>query len=129
MKKIIFSILFLLLILAVGCDSKEKKIDQAASDAIDAVTGIGYIKTEQKAVRDIATSQAQELCRATLAAGDDLSSGPCLGRVAPDWIADVAHNPRQDVDNLPENQCADFGEGKVHHFVEVDENCNLIREN
>jgi hypothetical protein len=62
----------------------------------------------------------------------DLSNGPCLSDDNPnwnidDWVCDVAHSPRQDIDNLPENQCQEYREGKVHHFVEVDSNCELIR--
>ncbi|MDN5358343.1 MAG: hypothetical protein PWP76_186 [Candidatus Diapherotrites archaeon] len=63
----------------------------------------------------------------------DLSNGPCLSDIypdkwnVPDWVCDVAHSPRQPVDNLPENQCSAFRAGMAHHFVEVDENCNVIR--
>jgi len=62
----------------------------------------------------------------------DLSNGPCLSDNNPDWniedwVCDVAHSPRQDIDNLPENQCQTFRSGKAHHFVEVDTNCNLIK--
>ncbi len=56
--------------------------------------------------------------------------GPCLLNSIPDandWVCDIAHSPRQDVDNLPENQCSSYREGKTKHFVEIDENCNLIR--
>ena len=49
----------------------------------------------------------------------DLSNGPCLGKIADDWVLDIAHIPREDIDNLPENQCADYSSGKVHHFVEM----------
>ena len=58
--------------------------------------------------------------------GTDLSSGPCLGLIATDWVCDVAHTPRLAVDNLPANQCVDFANGKAHHFVEVDEACAFI---
>ncbi len=60
----------------------------------------------------------------------DLSDGPCLSNNLigdSDWVCDVAHSPRQDVDNLPENQCETYRNGTATHFVEVDENCNLIR--
>lgn len=62
----------------------------------------------------------------------DLSNGPCLSDDNPewdidDWVCDVAHNPREDVDNLPENQCKEYREGYAKHFVEVDENCKVIR--
>jgi hypothetical protein len=62
----------------------------------------------------------------------DLSNGPCLSDNNPewdieDWVCDVAHDPREDVDNLAENQCQDYREGKANHFVEVDPGCNFIR--
>jgi len=60
----------------------------------------------------------------------DLSDGPCIGDPIPEhggWVCDVAHDPRQPVDNLPENQCSAYKEGIAKRFVEVDENCNLIR--
>ncbi|MBI4360719.1 hypothetical protein HY572_03020 [Candidatus Micrarchaeota archaeon] len=72
----------------------------------------------------------------------DLTKGPCLSAMGPtppryddfkgqwnpqfkDWVCDVAHDPRQPVDDLPENQCPEFGVS-ANHFVEVDENCNVI---
>jgi hypothetical protein len=57
----------------------------------------------------------------------DLGSGPCLSNeIMPDWVCDVAHNPRQDVDNNPANQCPAFGK-TAQHFIEVDPDCNFIR--
>ena len=35
----------------------------------------------------------------------DMSLGPCLGVIKEGWVADVAHDPRQKVDDEPENQC------------------------
>ena len=58
--------------------------------------------------------------------GVDFTNGPCLGKIADDWVLDIAHNPRQPVDNKRENQCADFREGRAHHFIELDPNGNLI---
>jgi len=60
----------------------------------------------------------------------NMSNGPCLANPIDnysDWVCDVAHSPRQDVDNQPENQCSAFGV-TANHFVELDENCNFIRE-
>ncbi len=68
-------------------------------------------------------------CEQKLNEGQNLSSGPCLSNPLPessDWVCDVAHNPRSQIDNLPENQCNAFGK-TAKHFVEMDENCNLIR--
>lgn len=57
----------------------------------------------------------------------NLTSGPCLGIVAPDWVADIAHNPRQATDDEAQNQCAEFKSGQVHHFIELDPDGKLIR--
>lgn len=58
--------------------------------------------------------------------GVDMTSGPCLGKVADDWVLDIAHKPRQAVDDKPENQCQDFINGKVKHFIELDPDGKLI---
>jgi hypothetical protein len=44
-----------------------------------------------------------------------------------DWVCDIAHWPRESIDNLPENQCSAFREGKAKHFVELDSDCKFIR--
>ena len=61
--------------------------------------------------------------------GIDMGNGPCLGKIADDWVLDIAHNPRQPIDNKPQNQCKDFIEGKAHHFIELDPDGKLIRSN
>ena len=59
---------------------------------------------------------------------EDLNTGPCLSNeIAPGWVCDIAHDPREEVDNKPENQCPAFREGKSDHFVELDPGCNLIK--
>jgi len=71
------------------------------------------------------------LCQAEKAKGTDLSNGPCIGnplKENSDWVCDVAHSPRTSADNQPENQCSAFMEGKAKHFVEVDEDCKVIKE-
>lgn len=54
-----------------------------------------------------------------VAAGTDLANGPCLGKIADDWVLDIAHLPRRESDNLPENQCEEYRSGQVRHFVEM----------
>jgi len=79
---------------------------------------------------DKATSACVNECKDWLNAGKDLGNGPCLLNPIPDipdWVCDVAHEPRQDVDNDPNNQCSAFREGKANHFVEVNLNCELIK--
>ncbi len=72
------------------------------------------------------------LCQFEKASGTDLSEGPCLSDDNPDWevgnwVCDVAHDPRQDVDDSPENQCEEYISGQAQHFVEVDAECNFIK--
>ncbi len=60
----------------------------------------------------------------------DLSSGPCLSESLPgisDWAVDIAHDPRQAVDDQPANQCQSFRDGQTHHFVELAPDGQLIR--
>lgn len=92
----------------------------------------GMKSPEEASYKNPAATLCKELCQAELHVGEDLSNGPCLSDDNPewdieDWVCDVAHNPREPVDNLPENQCQDFREGKAKHFVEVNPNCEFIK--
>ncbi|GBE19529.1 hypothetical protein BMS3Abin17_00253 [archaeon BMS3Abin17] len=53
-------------------------------------------------------------------------SSQCLGSVG-DYAVDIVHVPRNDEDNLVENQCEDFRSGKVTHFIELDKEGNIAR--
>jgi len=80
----------------------------------------------------IAKRECIKLCESILqATNENISHGPCLSDnvegYVEDWVCDVAHSPRQPVDNLPENQCQEFREGRAKHFVEVDPDCNFIK--
>jgi hypothetical protein len=80
--------------------------------------------------RDKAITAALATFATAKKAGSDLSNGPCLAEKLPglpDWVVDVAHNPRQKVDDEPANQCARYRSGAAHHFVELDPNGKLIR--
>jgi hypothetical protein len=80
--------------------------------------------------RDRAVSAAMAAYRQAKADGTDLSRGPCIAEQLPglpDWVADVAHNPRQPVDDQPANQCKRYRNGQAHHFVELDTAGHLIR--
>ena len=43
------------------------------------------------------------------------------------WVLDIAHNPREAIDDLPQNQCSAYLSGQAKHFVELDLNGDLIR--
>ncbi len=74
-----------------------------------------------------ASSACQAKCIQLVSSNMDFSNGPCIDdSIAPDWVCDMAHGPRQPVDDDPANQCPSFGK-TAHHFVEVTENCRIIR--
>lgn len=57
----------------------------------------------------------------------DLSNGPCLGSVQEDWALDIAHEPRQTVDEQSDNQCANYLSGQTKHLIELDEKGSILR--
>lgn len=77
---------------------------------------------------DRAMNQSQHLYEESKKQKVNLSSGPCLSNaVIPGWVVDIVHNPRQSLDDLPENQCSAFLEGTAKHFVELDLEGDLVR--
>lgn len=116
-------VVIIALILLTSC-----QVQKNINSTVDATTGLGAIPKGQVAERDIAIAQAKNIFQQKLALGEDFSSGPCLSeRVINDWVADIAHNPRIDQDNQPENQCQNYRNGIAHHFVELDLEGNIIR--
>lgn len=77
---------------------------------------------------DNAVGKAQKIYKDREAIGTDFTTGPCLTNdLLPDWVVDIAHNPRQKQDDLAENQCPAFLEGRAKHFVELDLDGEVIR--
>jgi hypothetical protein len=79
-----------------------------------------------------AIGQAQVAFQQAKVAGRDLSVGPCIAETLPapgldDWVADIAHDPRQPVDDEAQNQCQRYRDGDAHHFVELSPTGQLIR--
>ena len=86
------------------------------------------MRPEEIVMRDDAIRKAKELYEQKKREGMDFTNGPCLAEeIVPDWCVDIVHSPRQPVDNLPENQCRSYREGRVHHFVELDPDGRVIR--
>jgi hypothetical protein len=78
----------------------------------------------------LAVAKAKAAFWKAQAAGVDLSAGPCIAEQLPglsDWAADVAHDPRQPVDDDPANQCEAYRSGRADHFVELDPSGAYIR--
>ncbi|CAN5748588.1 hypothetical protein BH23CHL2_BH23CHL2_14640 [soil metagenome] len=80
--------------------------------------------------RERAIAAAMERYEEVAASGMDLSNGPCIAEEledVPGWSVDIAHDPRQEVDNDPANQCQAYRDGRTTHFVELDPDGELIR--
>ena len=129
MNKIIF-ILFLGVFLVSGCtNSINKSSTNITTEAIvDQIT----IDTKTESIVDQAIAKCTRECKDRIELGFNLSKGPCLSDedinwMIEDWVCDVAHSPREEIDNLPENQCQAFREENAHHFVEVSPICELIK--
>lgn len=77
---------------------------------------------------DTAVNQANLLYKYEKERGRDFGSGPCLSdALMPNWVVDIAHNPRLPIDDREGNQCPSYVEGRSEHFVELDIEGNLIR--
>lgn len=104
--------------------------------AVVAVTALVVLRTNKTPVYkkgasgtyDTAVSGAMSLYKSMVLSGVDMSKGPCLTNdLMPGWVVDIVHSPREEIDNLPENQCQAYLEGRAEHFVELDTNGNLVR--
>jgi len=128
-KKILIISCFIgLIFILSGCTKTTSDANDNSFTATEVATGAAAVKIKQNTDKDLATAKAQELYRAALYNGDDFSNGPCLSNEVMDgWVADIAHNPRQAVDDLPENQCSAYRNGIAAHYVELDLDGNLIR--
>jgi len=82
-----------------------------------------YIKEQQDAIM-----YARELYFEKKLEGMKFSS-QCLGVVGENlkFAVDIVNVPRTDEDNKAENQCEDYREGKVQHFIELDKDGNIFR--
>lgn len=99
-----------------------------ATIAITTYLTIIFDKTPSRSEIDSAVNQAKRIYAEAKERGWDFSQGPCLtDALMPGWVLDIAHSPRLPIDDLPQNMCPSFKEGKAKHFVELDTEGNLIR--
>ncbi len=86
-------------------------------------------KQPQEDIKQLAIEKCKELCEK--AKKEIKLNSQCLSDLyewqIQDWVCDIAHWPREEIDNVIENQCQKYREGKANHFVELDENCSFIR--
>lgn len=81
-----------------------------------------------KSELDSAVNQAKHLFSLRKEGGENFLSGPCLSdSLMKGWVVDIVHSPRQPIDNLVQNQCPSFLDGRAIHFVELDIEGNFVR--
>lgn len=103
--------MFLILAVLTGCISGDD--DDAGDDE-----------------RERAIEAAMKVYEEAVASGVDMTNGPCIAdelEEVPGWSVDIAHDPRQEVDNDPANQCQAYRDGRTTHFVELDPEGVVIR--
>ncbi|MFA5051740.1 MAG: hypothetical protein WC544_01610 [Patescibacteria group bacterium] len=130
MGKKILTICALLLISFIfsACTKTASDSNANSFSAADIVSGAADVQIKLNADKNLAIAKAKELWGNAFQMEEDLSSGPCLANnLIPDWVADIAHNPRTSADDDPTNQCSAYVNGTAHHFVELDPEGNLIR--
>ncbi|MBI4426239.1 MAG: hypothetical protein HY567_01560 [Candidatus Kerfeldbacteria bacterium] len=112
-----------LLLLGISCKNKFVSVNVNVNASAQ-----GIINTAQGVTKEAAVAEAKALYAIKEGQGMDFSSGPCLSdNLLPDWVADIAHNPRWAIDDLPVNQCPSYRAGTNKHFVELDTAGQLIR--
>jgi hypothetical protein len=97
-----------------------------------AVLGVGCGGGDEasESEREQAIAQAQQAYDQARTSGTNLADGPCIAESLtdlPDWVVDIAHDPREDVDDDPANQCQRYRDGEASHFVELTPEGELIR--
>jgi len=115
--KIITTLIIVCLFLT-GCSANQDRLVNDSS-LID-VNSPGSVMSMEK-IREVVVSEAQKIYQQKVEQGVDLSNGPCLAdAIFPDWVADIAHNPRLAIDDEAQNQCPSYLAGRAHHFIELD---------
>lgn len=125
-------LLGVLMLVGFSCKSNiasvNVNVNAAAKTVVNAVNAVNTNSVKQRVTKEAAVAEAKAVYILQEGQGIDFTNGPCLSNnLLPDWVADVAHNPRQPVDDLPENQCRAYREGTAKHFVELDPEGQLIR--
>ena len=139
---IIMSLTSLLVVAGCAKEESESAEEQAQATAQATPSEQGTMQPETEPGDEQPVLLPEELCanacEEAREAGINLEDSPCLlnpidepsaanAAELSDWVCDVAHMPRQPVDNIQSNQCSSFKQGKAHHFIEVNPECEVIK--
>lgn len=86
-------------------------------------------RTETKSIapEEVAKALCVRECISRLSTGEDLRLGPCLSdAIAPGWACDIAHDPREPVDDRAPFSCPVTTSGKPYRLVELDGTCGVL---
>jgi hypothetical protein len=124
----IIAILLIIVLLLTACKTGQVIVEKNQTGDSNVIVENQTHPGKLKTVQETAIENCLELCLRQKQKNISLENGPCLSEeIITDWVCDVAHNPRIDLDNKPENQCSSFRDKKTHHFVEADVNCQFIK--
>jgi len=125
-KFLFFSLIFSFFL--SSCQYRKDQTQNITAPENDKKQSEAEINQNFKSKREEAIFKSKALYTIKKEEGVSFLNGPCLSNeIITDWVLDIAHNPRQDIDNKEENQCDAYRSKKAHHFVELDINGNLIR--
>ena len=128
MKKNASFIIILSLIIISGCSKFRKNPQTAGQNSALPPQTVQVETAKFNTKREMAIYLAKKLYQEKKLQKIDFSKSPCLSQaIIPDWVADIAHNPLEAADLLPENQCSSYLQGKTHHIVELDALGNVLR--
>lgn len=123
------TILIIFSFIVVGCQQDIKKAIQPIINISESIQQKVEEEQKKQGSMSLAVIKCQELCYDVISTnGKDFNVGPCLSNeIVPDWVCDIAHSPRQDIDDDPANQCDAYRRGQAKHYVELDGNCTKIK--
>jgi len=127
MKKV-YWILIVILILIAGWFFVRFVIGGSEDSWIKDERGVWIKHGNPSATPDYVLEQ-QEIINCALGKFENFTeeiNSQCLG-VCGDYAVDIVHVPRAAEDNQAENQCEDYRNGKVKHFIELDNDGNIVR--
>ena len=108
----IIAIMGIVLVLRSGDSSEVPSAEVITQESLDAIVQYGQV---------VLTERRN--------AGDDLSAGPCLDNSEKfdGWVIDIAHDPRVEADDNPDNQCSAYRRGLAKNFIELSEMGDIIQ--
>jgi hypothetical protein len=88
-----------------------------------------YVKQGNPSLEPIEIIEQQQAISCALEKFNNFTgekNSQCLGACG-NYAVDIVHVPRTAADDLTENQCRDYADGKIPSFIELDKNGEIVR--